>query len=293
MPGEGGGPPRHLQHHAPQPGGGRPPRLAGTAGGERGHRGDPGGCGGAGPGQALCPLREDPREHPGQRVQLPGRPGLARSGGGPGDPGPGAEPFGDRRDPGQNPQGLGTGGLRPRGHVRVLLRPVPAVQLHDRAGRQPGGLRPALPVPVRPHGGEAPGGVFPRLRGRKGDLYPHLPGHVYDRPHPRPAGRRSGLFENRGPGQVGLLRRHRHRRLPPRHRRCPGRGPLRPRVAGRGGKGEPPALLHRLLLRPAGAVYPGRPVHPGLAGAGGGPILHPPGAGDCLSAQQVCPGGPH
>ena len=25
VPGEGGGPPRHLQHHAPQPGGGRPP----------------------------------------------------------------------------------------------------------------------------------------------------------------------------------------------------------------------------------------------------------------------------
>ena len=61
--------------------------------------------------------------------------------------------------------------------------------------------------------------------------------------------------------------------------------PLRPRVAGRGGKGEPPALLHRLLLWPAGAVYPGRPVHPGLAGAGGGPILHPPGAGYRLSAQ--------
>ena len=27
VPGEGGGPPRHLQYHAPQPGGGRPPAL--------------------------------------------------------------------------------------------------------------------------------------------------------------------------------------------------------------------------------------------------------------------------
>ena len=40
------------------------------------------------------------------------------------------------------------------------------------------------------------------------------------------------------------------------------------------------------------AVYLRRPVHPGLAGAGGGPILHPPGAGDCLSVQQFCPGDP-
>ena len=51
--------------------------------------------------------------------------------------------------------------LRPWGHVRVLLGPVSAVQLHDRTGRQPGRLCPALPLPVRPGGGEAAGGVFP------------------------------------------------------------------------------------------------------------------------------------
>ena len=36
-------------------------------------------------------------------------------------------------------------------------------------------------------------------------------------------------------------------------------------VAGRGGACEPPALFHRLLLRPAGAVLRERPVPPGLA----------------------------
>ena len=51
--------------------------------------------------------------------------------------------------------------LWPRRHVRQLLRPVPAVQLHDGPGLQPGGLRPALPVSVRPDGGKASGGVFP------------------------------------------------------------------------------------------------------------------------------------
>ena len=44
-----------------------------------------------------------------------------------------------------------------------LLRPVPAVQLHDGPGLQPGGLRPALPLSVRPDGGEAAGRILPRL----------------------------------------------------------------------------------------------------------------------------------
>ena len=47
--------------------------------------------------------------------------------------------------------------------VRQLFRAVPAVQLHDRAGLQPGRLRPALPLPVYADGGKAPGGVFPRV----------------------------------------------------------------------------------------------------------------------------------
>ena len=35
------------------------------------------------------------------------------------------------------PRGAGDGGLCPRCHVCQLLRPLPAVQLHDRAGLQP------------------------------------------------------------------------------------------------------------------------------------------------------------
>ena len=46
------------------------------------------------------------------------------------------------------------------------------------------------------------------------------------------------------------------RRLPPRHRRRAAAGRASgPGVAGRGGQGEPPALLHRLLLRRAGPVH--------------------------------------
>ena len=45
--------------------------------------------------------------------------------------------------------------------LRELFRPVPALQLYDRPGLQPGRLCPALSVPVRPGGGEAAGGVFP------------------------------------------------------------------------------------------------------------------------------------
>ena len=70
---------------------------------------------------------------------------------------------GDPGDPGKDPAGAGDRGLCPRRHVRELFRSVPAVQLHDRSGFQPGRLRPALPVSVRPDGGEAPRGVFPSL----------------------------------------------------------------------------------------------------------------------------------
>ena len=63
----------------------------------------------------------------------------------------------------KTPPRAGAGGLCPRRHVRQLLRPVPAVQLHDGPGLQPGGLRPALPLSVRPDGGEAAGRILPRL----------------------------------------------------------------------------------------------------------------------------------
>ena len=63
----------------------------------------------------------------GQCGQLPVRPGLVRPGGQAGHSGPGTVPGRDPGDPGQNPQGAGAGGLRPRGHVRELLRTVPAV----------------------------------------------------------------------------------------------------------------------------------------------------------------------
>ena len=83
--------------------------------------------------------------------------------------GPGAVPGRDPGDPGQGPPGAGAGGLRPRGHVRQLLGPLPAVQLHDGAGRQPGRLRPALPLPVRLGGGEAPpASISPSGRTRAG-----------------------------------------------------------------------------------------------------------------------------
>ena len=63
----------------------------------------------------------------------------------------------------KSPKGAGDRGLRPRRHVRQLLRAVPAVQLHDRPGLQPRGLRPALPLSVCPDGGEAARGVLPGL----------------------------------------------------------------------------------------------------------------------------------
>ncbi|CAN3987366.1 Transcriptional regulator, partial [Dysosmobacter welbionis] len=68
---------------------------------------------------------------------------------------------------------------------------------------------------------------------------------------------------------VRLLRGHRHRGLPPLFGRRGGRGVRRSRVAGRGGAREPPALLHRLLLRPAGPVLRHLPLCPGMAGGGG------------------------
>ncbi len=61
----------------------------------------------------------------------------------------------------KTPGGPGDRGLRPRRHVRQLLRAVPALQLYDGPGLQPGRLCPALPVPVRPDGGKASGRVFP------------------------------------------------------------------------------------------------------------------------------------
>ena len=61
--------------------------------------------------------------------------------------------------------GAGAGDLLPRGHVRVLFRPVSSQQLYDRPRLQPRPVCPALPVPVRADGGKAPRRIFPRLRG--------------------------------------------------------------------------------------------------------------------------------
>ena len=65
--------------------------------------------------------------------------------------------------------------------------------------------------------------------------------------------------------EVRLLCRHRHRSLPPRAGRYRGGATYRSRLAGRGGARQPPALLHRLFLRSAGAVLRQRSVHTGLA----------------------------
>ena len=43
-----------------------------------------------------------------------------------------------------------------------------------------------------------------------------------------------------------------------------------PVLAGRGGSCEPPALCHRVLLRPAGPVFCHLPLCPGVAGGCGG-----------------------
>ena len=85
----------------------------------------------------------------------------------------------------------------------------------------------------------------------------------------------------------GRLRRHRHRGLSPVSRRRPRRAAARPGLARRGREGQPPALLHRLLLRPAGPVHRGRAVHPRLADPRGHRLLRRDRPGLGLPAQQV------
>ena len=53
-------------------------------------------------------------------------------------PGPDGVSLDEIREIRAKPPGAGAGGLRPRGHVRQLLGPLPAVQLHDGAGRNRG-----------------------------------------------------------------------------------------------------------------------------------------------------------
>ena len=60
---------------------------------------------------------------------------------------------------------------------------------------------------------------------------------------------------------------------------------------GRGGAYQPPALLHRLFLWPAGAVHRRCPVCPGLADRGEGPVLRRGGERRPDFEQQVCRGG--
>ena len=81
--------------------------------------------------------------------------------------------------------GAGAGGLRPRGHVRQLLGPLPAVQLHDGAGRQPGAcaqpcryqyalVEEKRPGEYFPIGGEDAGGAF-ILNSRDMCMIDHVP----------------------------------------------------------------------------------------------------------------------
>ena len=104
-----------------------PAGVAGVPGQPGGGRGDSGRHGGVLPGREVRPPCGAAHIHPGQRGQLPVCPGLVRPGGQAGHSGPGAVPGRDPGDPGQDPQGVGAGGLCPRGHVRELLRTVPAV----------------------------------------------------------------------------------------------------------------------------------------------------------------------
>ena len=64
----------------------------------------------------------------------------------------------------------------------------------------------------------------------------------------------------------------------------PDRGPC---VAGRGGACEPPALLHRLLLRRAGAVYGERQVYQRVASGSACHGLRPGRDGDAVIAEQI------
>ena len=60
-----------------------------------------------------------------------------------------------------------------------------------------------------------PGEYFPHRGGRERYLHLKLPGYVHDRPPGGPVRRGPFQHQDRGPGQVRLLCRHRHRRLPP------------------------------------------------------------------------------
>ena len=152
--------------------------------------------------------------------------------------------------------GAGAGNLLPRGPCACPTRPLPALQLHDRSGLQPGRLRPALPLPVRPDGGEAPRRkYFPVFEDEKGTYIMNsrdmcMIDHLDDL---MDAG--VGLPEDRGPGQIRLLCRHRYRCY--RHvidDVAQGRA-RRPRLAGRGGARQPPPLFHRFFYGPPGQYY--------------------------------------
>ena len=101
----------------------------------------------------------------------------------------------------KDPAGAGDRSLCPRRYVRVLFRPVPAVQLHDRSGCQPRRLRPALPVSSMYLMEEKrPGEYFPVFEDNEGHLYHQFPGYVHDRPCGGTDGRWPGLPEDRRPG---------------------------------------------------------------------------------------------
>ena len=163
-------------------------------------------------------------------------PGPGTSWGQAGHPGPGAQPGGGGRDPPGDPPGLEIEAFVHGAMCVSYSGPLPALQLHDRPGRQPGSLRPALPLSVRPDGGEAPREYFPVFEDEKGTyimnsrdmcMIDHV-GELMD------AGLDSLKIE--GPGQVAyyaaIVTGPTATPSTPPGRSAPG-----PRLAGRGGQG--------------------------------------------------------
>ena len=133
----------HRQHPPLRPGvapGGGPAAAGQPVRRGRGHRP---GLGPGGPGPEDRPGPAPPRLHPDDRPH-PGRGGGGRTAGNAvRSAGPGAEPGGRGLHLPEQPHRHR--GLRSRGAVHVLVRPVRHERPHRTAQRQPGRLRPALP----------------------------------------------------------------------------------------------------------------------------------------------------
>jgi hypothetical protein len=116
-----------------------------------------------------------------------------------------------------------------------------------------------------------PGEYFPVFEDEKGSLHPQLPGPVHDRPPGRAVRRRTLQPEDRGPGQVRLLCRRGHRRLPP----LSGRRGGGKTAADPVWRGEVEQVSHRHYSTGFFYGQPGQytgtfPLHPGVAGGRSG-----------------------